>query len=74
MTDLFTLKGFLNKNGEFVSNAVSLCTDYIDAKKGEVYYLYISQDDNNTLPIAVYNTDKSFVKGVENKGNNYRLQ
>lgn len=73
-TDLFTLKGFLNKKGEFVSNAVSLCTDYIDAKKGEVYYLYISQDDNNTLPIAVYNTDKSFVKGVENKGNNYRLQ
>lgn len=74
VTDLFTLKGFLNKKGEFVSNAVSLCTDYIDAKKGEVYYLYISQDDNNTLPIAVYNTDKSFVKGVENKGNNYRLQ
>ena len=32
-TDLFTLKGFLNKKGEFVSNAVSLCTDYIDAKK-----------------------------------------
>lgn len=74
VTDLFTLNGFLNKNGEFVSNEPSLCTDYIDAKKGEVYYLYISQDDENTLPIAVYNTDKSFVKGVENKGNSYLLR
>ena len=74
VTDLFTLNGFLNKKGEFVDNAASLCTDYIDAKKGEVYYLYISQDDTNTLPIAVYNTDKGFVKGVENKGNTYQLQ
>lgn len=74
VTDLFTLKGFLNKKGEFVSNAGSLCTDYIDAKKGEVYYFYISQDDKNSLPIAIYNTDKSFVKGVENKGNSYQLR
>lgn len=74
VTDLFTLKGYLNKKGEFVDNAASLCTDYIDAKKGEVYYLYISQDDARSLPIAVYNADKSFVKGVENKGNTYQLQ
>lgn len=74
VTDLFTLNGFLNKNGEFISNTTSLCTDYIDAKKGEVYYLYISQDDDNTLPIAVYNDDKSFIKGVENKGNTYFLR
>ena len=74
VTDLFTLKGFLNKKGEFVSNAVSLCTDYIDAKKGEVYYFYISQDDKLSLPVAIYNTDKIFVKGVENKGNTYLLQ
>ena len=74
VTDLFTLNGFLNKNGEFVGNPVSLCTDYIDAKKGEVYYLYIAQDDKNSLPIAIYNTDRSFVKGVENKGNNYILR
>lgn len=74
VTDLFTLNGFLTKTGEFVSNAPSLCTDYIDAKKGEIYYLYISQDDAQTLPIAVYNADKSFVKGVENKGKSYQLQ
>lgn len=74
VTDLFTLNGFLNKRGDFVNNASSLCTDYVDAKKGEVYYLYISQDDDITLPIAVYNTDKSFVKGVENKGNSYFLR
>lgn len=74
VTDLFTLNGFLNKRGDFVNNASSLCTDYIDAKKGEVYYLYISQDDDITLPIAVYNIDKSFVKGVENKGNSYFLR
>lgn len=74
VTDLFTLNGFLNKKGEFVSNTTVLCTDYIDAKKGEVYYLYISQDDKLSLPIAIYNTDKSFVKGVENKGNSYKLQ
>ena len=74
ITDLFTLNGFLTKTGEFVSNAPSLCTDYIDAKKGEIYYLYISQDDAQTLPIAVYNADKSFVKGVENKGKSYQLQ
>lgn len=73
-TDLFILNGFLNKKGEFVENKTTLCTAYIDAKKGEVYYLYVSQDDDNTLPIAVYNTDKGFVKGVENKGNTYRLQ
>lgn len=72
-TDLFTLHGFLNKKGEFQSYTTALCTDYIDAKKGEVYYLYISYD-NNTLPVAIYNTDKSFVKGVENKGNTYQLQ
>ena len=74
VTDLFTLKGFLNKKGEFVDNAPSLCTDYIDAKKGEVYYFYISQDDARSLPIAVYKADKSFVKGVENKGNSYQLR
>ena len=71
-TDLFTLNGFLNKNGEFVNYTSALCTDYIDAKKGEVYYLYVAQDDNRTLPIAVYNTDKSFVKGIENKGYSYQ--
>lgn len=43
-------------------------------KKGDVYYFYISQDDMNSLPVAIYNTDKTFVKGVENKGNNYQLQ
>lgn len=74
VTDLFTLKGYLNKRGVFVSNEPSLCTDYIDAKKGEVYYFYISQDDERSLPVAIYNTDKSFVKGVENKGNTYQLQ
>lgn len=74
VTDLFTLKGFLNKKGKFVDNESALCTDYIDAKKGEVYYLYISQDDFNNLPIAIFNTDKSFVKGVENKGYNYKLR
>lgn len=73
-TDLFTLNGFLNKKGKFVSNTGSLCTDYIDAKKGEVYYFYISQDDKISLPVAIYNTDKSFVKGVENKGNSYQLR
>ena len=74
VTDLFTLNGFLNKKGEFVDNAATLCTNYIDVKKGEVYYLYISQDDENTLPIAVYDTNKQFVKGVENKGKTYQLQ
>ena len=73
-TKLFTLKGFLNKKGEFVSNDGSLCTDYIKAKKGETYYLFVAQDDNNTVPVAIYNTDKSFVKGVENKGSSYQLQ
>ncbi len=74
VTDLFTLNGFLNKKGEFVSNAGSLCTDYINAKKGDIYYLYVSQDDNGTLPIAVYDTNKQFVKGVENKGDSYFLK
>lgn len=74
ITDLFTLNGYLNKSGEFVSLASALCTDYIDAIKGEVYYFYISQDDVITLPVAIYNTDKTFVKGVENKGNSYTLQ
>lgn len=74
VTCLFTLNGYLNKKGKFVNSTAGRCTDYIDAKKGEVYYLCIAQDDNNTLPVAIYNTDKSFVKGVENKGNSYRLQ
>lgn len=74
ITDLFTLNGYLNKKGEFVSNINTICTDYINAKKGEVYYLYISQDDANSLPVAIYNTNKTFVKGVENKGNTYRLR
>lgn len=44
VTDLFTLKGFLNKKGEFVSNAGSLCTDYIDAKKRRsLLFLYFTR-------------------------------
>lgn len=73
-TKLFTLKGYLTKEGKFVSSDVALCTDYIKAKKGETYYLCVAQDDKNTVPIAIYNTDKSFVKGVENKGSSYKLQ
>lgn len=44
VTDLFTLNGFLNKRGEFVSNTVALCTDYIDAKKRRcLLFLYFTR-------------------------------
>lgn len=72
ITSLFTLKGFLNKKGDFVKGT-ALCTDYLSAKKGETYYCYVSQDDNNSLPIAIYDFDKNFVKGVENKGRDYNM-
>lgn len=73
MTSLFTANGYLNKQGVFISRTNSLCTDFIKAKQGDVFYLYVSQDDDNTLPIAIYDMNKIFIKGIENKGFNYTL-
>ena len=73
VTSLFTLNGFLNKQGAFVSNESMLCTDFIKAKQGDVFYLYVAQDDNNSLPIAIYDMNKNFIKGIENKGASYIL-
>lgn len=73
VTSLFTLNGILNKEGRFFSNEGMLCTDFIKAKQGDVFYLYVAQDDNNSLPIAIYDMNKNFIKGVENKGASYIL-
>ena len=74
VTSLFTLNGFLNKQGAFVSNGGMLCTDFIKAKQGDVFYLHVAQDDDNSLPIAIYDMNKNFIKGVENKGATYILR
>lgn len=74
VTSLFTLNGYLNKQGAFVSNGGTLCTDFIKAKQGDVFYLHVAQDDDNSLPIAIYDMNKNFIKGVENKGSTYALR
>lgn len=73
-TTLFTLNGYLNKEGVFVSGSSQLCTDFIKAKQGDVFYLYVAQDDDYSLPIAIYDMNKNFIKGVENKGKTYVLR